>query len=112
MSAMCSKCQFWRNRPDKPLAGQCRGGLPQVLTLGHDSWPVTSHDAWCGHWRPREAVAPSGDTRPGAAMVRIEENGIVTVIHHDGEELELSAFNDLSEADIALLQRMVWTAGA
>jgi hypothetical protein len=113
----CGNCEWWSADRRPNLGGLCRVKPPEFrpeLTIGEEQgcWPVTTAFDWCGSFRPRALAAPSGDTRPGVAMVQIDDQrGIVTVTHHDGEEFELSALEGLTEQDALALQRMVWGRG-
>ena len=105
----CAGCRFWQRRdtdvPQLATWGFCRFGPPMA---GSDAWPFTTEDAWCGRHETPSRVTVGGDSRPGASMVEIEDNGIVTVTHHNGDRLELSALEGLTEADKQILMRLAW----
>lgn len=57
MTRRCSTCEWW-------YGPQCRGAPPAPDPGGgYGIFPNTLADAWCGLWRPREAVLGGEDVR-------------------------------------------------
>lgn len=106
----CSLCEHWDPAQDQ-LAGLCRAEPARFntqLSCSRGLWPETGKDDWCAWFKQKTPTAPHLDKRPGVAMVDIDDNGIVAVTHHNGDQFELAALEGLSEADKRAIERMVW----
>lgn len=53
----CRNCKYWNNRFAIDNTGKCRRYPPFVLdTSGHNTFPSTFEDEWCGEFEPNKPL--------------------------------------------------------